>query len=916
MSSPPTASATAEQQQQRARCWVRVDTESGQLCLDDTSAGFDQVLGRSGEDGTDNPTDATPPTLPVVSVQGLARTGKSTLMNVLAGNDGCFEARGGDTSVTTGVQGVLLVGAQHLAGTPGTETGDMVLLDNEGSGEDDSVTDMQELFTLEQSQLTIYNYSHANGVVQKQTLLRALSRYAQHHGTYARRRGSDDSRDECGDEDAGGGATGARRRWGALLILVRDCDCSGSSESPAEWEDRMFERVFGSARNGVGMAQAVLDTFTDVCFHAMPNLHGLSAQQRASLPAVVQLRARLEGLLAAGSRQVPLLRCSELRAYGSQFIGSINAAGPIPSPFDLVISRNRQRRADVLASRFHVFANAQLGTACAESDVPDAFTIDSMQQILEVERQRYVASLQREYPEIANDLSLPRLAASTAVVMDDVLSQMAERVAEAEAARRVVKHSDVLIPGKHSIESLAFTLIQAYISVATGGMATAAFDAVLKGFVTRLLVAEAGQHIDDPVIRGIACAAVGAGVDAALSGAAMDSVVDAAAKAAAPALSAQVAGEMTGSDTVAAAVGAGCASFGNNSGAFCKAATAGAIKAKLVESADKYPILHKTGISNAIGSLVANGSVDRLCEQYRRGDVNTASNIHGNDDIEEGVPPQTDQLQDQETMPIVSEGIPGMVGDAATNDLATTVDAATNGLATTADAATTGQVTTADVATTGLATTADAATTGQVTTADVATTGLATTAVAATTRLVTTADADAATTGLATAADGRGITGRQESLPLVYTCTTPDLLGNAKRAIESVANIRVPVETNLSMNSEGQANLGVSVNLGYVSLSGEQNLTNKEVNGSITVRNPFCPLFAKTFDKDGVTSSFGVGSLSVSRQESHSDHYARTVGMMTGNPMAALLAQQILDGKVKLGEKGFEVAKESEPERE
>jgi hypothetical protein len=352
MSSPPTASATAEQQQQRARCWVRVDTESGQLCLDDTSAGFDQVLGRSGEDGTDNPTDATPPTLPVVSVQGLARTGKSTLMNVLAGNDGCFEARGGDTSVTTGVQGVLLVGAQHLAGTPGTETGDMVLLDNEGSGEDDSVTDMQELFTLEQSQLTIYNYSHANGVVQKQTLLRALSRYAQHHGTYARRRGSDDSRDECGDEDAGGGATGARRRWGALLILVRDCDCSGSSESPAEWEDRMFERVFGSARNGVGMAQAVLDTFTDVCFHAMPNLHGLSAQQRASLPAVVQLRARLEGLLAAGSRQVPLLRCSELRAYGSQFIDSINAAGPIPSPFDLLILRDFTLLAHQYAQQF------------------------------------------------------------------------------------------------------------------------------------------------------------------------------------------------------------------------------------------------------------------------------------------------------------------------------------------------------------------------------------------------------------------------------------------------------------------------------------------------------------------------------------------------------------------------------------
>ena len=78
----------------------------------------------------------------------------------------------------------------------------------------------------------------------------------------------------------------------------------------------------------------------------------------------------------------------------------------------------------------------------------------------------------------------------------------------------------------------------------------------------------------------------------------------------------------------------------------------------------------------------------------------------------------------------------------------------------------------------------------------------------------------------------------------------------------------------------------------------------KETSTSVTIPHPICPLFNKTFDLStntdaGITTSFGIGPLSIETKEKYSDSstYSSFVGMTTGNLGAAMLSKSIIDGK-------------------
>ena len=78
----------------------------------------------------------------------------------------------------------------------------------------------------------------------------------------------------------------------------------------------------------------------------------------------------------------------------------------------------------------------------------------------------------------------------------------------------------------------------------------------------------------------------------------------------------------------------------------------------------------------------------------------------------------------------------------------------------------------------------------------------------------------------------------------------------------------------------------------------------KETSTSFTISHPIVPLFKKTIDLStnndaGITTSFGIGSLSIETKEKYSDSstYASFVGMTTGNPVASMLSKSIVDGR-------------------
>ena len=137
---------------------------------------------------------------------------------------------------------------------------------------------------------------------------------------------------------------------------------------------------------------------------------------------------------------------------------------------------------------------------------------------------------------------------------------------------------------------------------------------------------------------------------------------------------------------------------------------------------------------------------------------------------------------------------------------------------------------------------------------------------------------------------------------------TPDLLRLQTNAIEQATGALLPGSLHYGINSNNekqvQGTIGFPGLPGLPSLENTYNFDTKETSTSVTIPHPICPLFKKTIDLStntdaGITTSFGIGPLSIETKEKYSDSstYSSFVGMTTGNLGAAMLSKSIIDGK-------------------
>ena len=140
---------------------------------------------------------------------------------------------------------------------------------------------------------------------------------------------------------------------------------------------------------------------------------------------------------------------------------------------------------------------------------------------------------------------------------------------------------------------------------------------------------------------------------------------------------------------------------------------------------------------------------------------------------------------------------------------------------------------------------------------------------------------------------------------LQVSVETPDLLRLQTNAIEQATGALLPGSLHYEINSNNEKQVTGTIGLpGLPALENTYNFDTKETSTSVTIPHPICPLFNKTFDLStntdaGITTSFGIGPLSIETKEKYSDSstYSSSVGMTTGNPVAAMLSKSIIDGK-------------------
>ena len=134
---------------------------------------------------------------------------------------------------------------------------------------------------------------------------------------------------------------------------------------------------------------------------------------------------------------------------------------------------------------------------------------------------------------------------------------------------------------------------------------------------------------------------------------------------------------------------------------------------------------------------------------------------------------------------------------------------------------------------------------------------------------------------------------------------TPDLLRLQTNAIEQATGALLPGSLHYEINSNNEKQVKGTIGFpGLPALENTYNFDTKETSTSVTIPHPICPLFNKTFDLStntdaGITTSFGIGPLSIKTKEKYSDSstYSSFVGMTTGNLGAAMLSKSIIDGK-------------------
>ena len=143
---------------------------------------------------------------------------------------------------------------------------------------------------------------------------------------------------------------------------------------------------------------------------------------------------------------------------------------------------------------------------------------------------------------------------------------------------------------------------------------------------------------------------------------------------------------------------------------------------------------------------------------------------------------------------------------------------------------------------------------------------------------------------------------------LQVSVETPDLLRLQTNAIEQATGALLPGSIHYGINSNNEKQVKGTIGFpglpGLPALENTYNFDTKETSTSVTIPHPICPLFNKTFDLStntdaGITTSFGIGPLSIETKEKYSDSstYSSFVGMATGNLGAAMLSKSIIDGQ-------------------
>ena len=140
---------------------------------------------------------------------------------------------------------------------------------------------------------------------------------------------------------------------------------------------------------------------------------------------------------------------------------------------------------------------------------------------------------------------------------------------------------------------------------------------------------------------------------------------------------------------------------------------------------------------------------------------------------------------------------------------------------------------------------------------------------------------------------------------LQVSVETPDLLRLQTNAIEQATGALLPGSIHYEINSNNEKQIKGTIGLpGLPALENTYNFDTKETSTSVTIPHPIIPLFKKTIDLStntdaGITTSFGIGQLSIETKEKYSDSstYSSFVGMTTGNLGAAMLSKSIIDGK-------------------
>ena len=140
---------------------------------------------------------------------------------------------------------------------------------------------------------------------------------------------------------------------------------------------------------------------------------------------------------------------------------------------------------------------------------------------------------------------------------------------------------------------------------------------------------------------------------------------------------------------------------------------------------------------------------------------------------------------------------------------------------------------------------------------------------------------------------------------LQVSVETPDLLRLQTNAIEQATGALLPGSIHYGINSNNEKQVKGTIGLpGLPTLENTYNFDTKETSSSVTIPHPICPLIKKTIELStntdaGITTSFGIGPLSIETKEKYSDSstYSSFVGMATGNLGAAMLSKSIIDGK-------------------